>query len=726
MIASDGRIVWLRDIVTVEISQGQPTRLRGVMVDVTEQRAHKPPRRLAATGKRGLKSGRGESVVRVDGRAAEEERERLNREREQAHARLEMVLRQMPGGVMIADAASGKVLIANEAVARIWRRESMSLTEIKDCCRSYQGLSGDGLEYKKQEQPLVRSIRTGEIVTEEECRIERGDGTRGFVSVSSAPILDSEGKIVAGVAILSDITDRKHEQAFHNGQKEVLEMIASAAPLSDILKSILHLIELQSNGMLCSILLLGDDGLHVRHGAAPSLPEGYIRAIDGAPIGPKAGSCGTAMYRGKPVIVTDILEDPLWEDYRELAQAFGLRACWSTPILSARGAVLGSFAMYYHEPRHPNAAEMRLTSVATHLAGIAIERQKAEQALRQSEEKYRRIVDTANEGIWVVDDNSTIVFVNQRMAEMLGYSMAEMLGRSSLDFVEDAWRDQTSQQIERRRAGFVEQFDLCLRRKDGSNLWGIVSRTPVLGDDGSLGGALGMVTDITERKRAEDELRRSSEQIREMAGALIVAQEEERRRIARELHDDIVQKIAVLAINMSRLKQQSVAAGHSIAPEIAGIQQRIAGLADDVRQLSHQLHPAVLEHAGLIAALRSFTAEFKRLEEIDVKLQVPENNDAIPRNIALCVYRVVQESLRNVAKHSRARTAEVSLAIKDNTLLLTVKDDGKGFEIDPASGGGLGLMNIRERIHLCQGNVGIASQLNRGTTLTASIPLVSA
>ena len=143
--------------------------------------------------------------------------------------------------------------------------------------------------------------------------------------------------------------------------------------------------------------------------------------------------------------------------------------------------MLGSFAMYYHEPRHPDAAEMRLTSVATHLAGIAIERQKAEQALRQSEEKYRRIVDTANEGIWVVDDTSTIVFVNQRMADMLGYSMDEMLGRSSLDFVEDAWRDQTSQQIERRRAGFVEQFNLCLRRKDGSNLWGIVSPNPGTG-----------------------------------------------------------------------------------------------------------------------------------------------------------------------------------------------------------------------------------------------------
>jgi PAS domain S-box-containing protein len=665
MIAAGGRIVWLRDIVTVELRRGRPACRRGVMVDITERRA------------------------------AEEDRERL-----------EMALRQMPGGVMVVEAGTGKLLIANEGVERIWRRPPTDLSELP-------------------EHPLSRSILTGEMVRDEERRIERGDGTPGQVSISSVPVRDSEGKIVAGVALLLDITGREDEQAFHTGQKRVLEMIASAAPLPETLKSILHLIELQSNGMLCSILLLGEDGLHVRHGAAPSLPEGYLRAIDGAPIGPKAGSCGTAMYRGTQVIVTDILTDPLWEDYRVLAQAFGLRACWSTPILSPDGAVLGSFAMYYHEPRRPNAGEMRLTSVATHLAGIAIERQRAEHALRRSEEKYRRIVDTANEGIWVVEDDTRIVFVNNRMAEMLGYSVDEMVGRSALDFIGDASRDEADRRAERRRAGIGEQFDLNFRRKDGSDLWGIVSTTPVPGEDGQFGSALGMVTDITGRKRAEDELRRSSEQIREMAGKLINAQEEERRRIARELHDDIVQKIAVLAITMSRLKQK-LPAGEPMALEMAAFQQRIYGLAEDVRQLSHQLHPALLEHAGLRVALASFTEEFKRLEGIDVGLAVPENNDAIPREISVCVYRVVQESLRNVAKHAQAKRAEVTLAIEDNTLLLTVKDEGQGFETDPARGEGLGLVNIRERIHLCRGTVEITSQLNRGTTLMARIPLAPA
>ncbi|HYI91958.1 MAG TPA: PAS domain S-box protein, partial [Bryobacteraceae bacterium] len=693
MVAADGRLVWLRDIVTVETTDGRPARRRGVMVDITERRR------------------------------ADEERELLHRQLDQGRARLEMVLRQMPGGVMIAEARTGKLLIANEGLARIWRRDLRDLNEIEDRCRCYKGVSAGGAQYELMERPLVRSILKGEVVKDEECRIERGDGTRGLVSVSSAPIRDSKGNIVAGVAIFSDITQRKDEQAFHQGQKRVLEMIAAAAPLADILTNILQLIELQSNGMLCSILLLGEDGLHVRHGAAPSLPEAYVKAINGAPIGPKAGSCGTAMYRGQPVIVTDILEDPLWEDYRQLAQSFGLRACWSTPILSPAGKVLGSFAMYYHEPRRPSAGETRLTSVATHLAGIAIERERAEQALKRSEEKYRRIVDTAHEGIWLVDDRRTLIFVNQRIAEMIGYSVDELIGRSANDFIASETSEQATQRLERRRGGVAEQFDLRFRRKDGSDLWGIVSTTPVLDEDGQFVGALGMVTDITERKRAEEELRRNTEQIREMAGKLITAQEEERRRIARELHDDIVQKVAVLGMSLSRLKRHLPVQEEPIAGELAGIQQSIFGLAEDVRQLSHRLHPALLEHAGLMAALRSFTTEFSRLESIEVELTVPETSEGIPPGVAVCVYRVVQESLRNIAKHAEAKRAEVSLAVTHDALLLIVKDEGKGFDIDDASRQGLGLVNVKERVHVCQGSLKVTSQRNVGTTLQARIPL---
>ena len=167
------------------------------------------------------------------------------------------------------------------------------------------------------------------------------------------------------------------EAAFQAGQARVLEMIARNAPLGEILTNLVLLLEAQSPEMLCSVLLLSDDGDHIRHGAAPSLPEQYVKAIDGAPIGPKNGSCGTAMWRGKPVVVTDINSDPLWADYRDLASGSGLGACWSTPILTKTGKVLGSFAMYYREPRAPTGAEARLTEAATRLAGQAIEQQNA-------------------------------------------------------------------------------------------------------------------------------------------------------------------------------------------------------------------------------------------------------------------------------------------------------------------------------------------------------------
>jgi len=167
------------------------------------------------------------------------------------------------------------------------------------------------------------------------------------------------------------------EDALRDGEKTVEEMIAAKEPLPDILSTLVQMIEAQSPEMICSVLLLSPDGNHMMHGAAPSLPDHYVKAVDGAPIGPKHGSCGTAMYRGERVVVTDIMTDALWEDYRELTKGTVLRACWSTPILSRRGKVLGSFAMYYTEPQAPSGEEARLTEVATRLAAKAIENQAA-------------------------------------------------------------------------------------------------------------------------------------------------------------------------------------------------------------------------------------------------------------------------------------------------------------------------------------------------------------
>jgi len=209
----------------------------------------------------------------------------------------------------------------------------------------------------------------------------------------------------------------KKVEDFRHGQAQILQRLAANAPLSEILKRLVLLIEAQVPDMLCSVLLLSEDGEHVVHGAAPSLPEEYVKAIDGSPIGPKQGSCGTAMYRGEPVFVTDILADPLWDEYRELAVANGLRACWSTPIISGRGKILGSFAMYYREPRSPTGDQATLTEVATRIAGLAIEHHAAREILARTQAQLAQALHAASTGKAAI---SIIEEVNQQLESIVG------------------------------------------------------------------------------------------------------------------------------------------------------------------------------------------------------------------------------------------------------------------------------------------------------------------
>jgi PAS domain S-box-containing protein len=180
-----------------------------------------------------------------------------------------------------------------------------------------------------------------------------------------------------------DITARKRSEAMQAGEKQALQLLAEGATLDTVLAFLVRVIEGHSgDGMLGSILLLDADGRHLRHGAAPSLPAAYTHALDGLAIGPAVGSCGTAAWRKEAVIVEDIATDPLWAGYRDLALRHGLRACWSVPILSAAGRVLGTFAMYYPRPHAPSADEQHLVDLVAHTAAIAIERYRAERELR--------------------------------------------------------------------------------------------------------------------------------------------------------------------------------------------------------------------------------------------------------------------------------------------------------------------------------------------------------
>ena len=222
-------------------------------------------------------------------------------------------------------------------------------------------------------------IDSGARFWSDEYRYRRADGSFGHYYDRGYVLRDEAGQAVRMIGAMADMSERKREEALIVGQNQVLEMAARGEPLKIVLTALARLMEQQSPGMLCSILLLDEEGRRLRTGAAPSLPEDYNEKVDGLSIGPESGSCGTAVYRGEPVFVIDTLADPLWADSREIAQTFGLRACWSTPILSDKGKkALGSFAMYYKEVRSPSTRDLQLAKIATHIGRIAIEGNAAE------------------------------------------------------------------------------------------------------------------------------------------------------------------------------------------------------------------------------------------------------------------------------------------------------------------------------------------------------------
>ena len=259
------------------------------------------------------------------------------------------------------------------------------------------------------------------------------EGVAKWWEVVATPITDTNGAVVQLLVVSRDLTDRLREEAFYAGQHHVLEMIAAGAALEVILSSLVHLLERQSDSLRCSVVLL--EGNRLRHGAAPSLPAAYVRLIDGMTIGPRAGSCGTAMYLAQPVIVTDIFEDPLWEDYREVARPFGFRACWSEPILSSQRTVLGSFAIYADEPRPPSREELHLMNIAAHLAGIAIEQRQALQALHHSEERNRAMLRAIPDWMFVTSADGTFLDYHAKDPEKLLAPPSVFMGKSIPDIL---------------------------------------------------------------------------------------------------------------------------------------------------------------------------------------------------------------------------------------------------------------------------------------------------
>jgi signal transduction histidine kinase len=232
------------------------------------------------------------------------------------------------------------------------------------------------------------------------------------------------------------------------------------------------------------------------------------------------------------------------------------------------------------------------------------------------------------------------------------------------------------------------------------------------------------IRDITDRKKSDEALRESHREIQHLAGRLISAQEDERRRLARELHDDLTQRLAVLAIEAGKMEQQSDSLPDPIREMLLKMKEQIVALSTDIHKISRQLHPSILDDLGLVDAIKSLCTGFSEQERIPVEF-TPENlPDILPQALSLCLYRITQESLRNIAKHACSKEAHVTLAGNNGSVLLSIQDSGVGFDPEQVrKRPGLGLASMEERVRLIQGSLSVQSEPAQGTTIEVRAPL---
>ncbi|OQW33622.1 MAG: hypothetical protein A4E19_04360 [Nitrospira sp. SG-bin1] len=349
---------------------------------------------------------------------------------------------------------------------------------------------------------------------EAEIRGIRKDGSLIHKHVVIVKPDTMQEKMSGHYCFMRDITERKWQEAFLSAEKQALELVAQEADLSEVLAFICRTIESHTAPMLCSVMLVMEDGGHLASAAGPSLPDEYNRAVHGIPIGPTVGSCGSAAHFGKPSIVADISFNPLWKDYASVALTHGLKACWSHPILSSTGTVLGTFAAYYREPRFPNSTDLKIVERASHIAALAIEHVRMNEALRESEARFQAFMRHSPAVTFIKDEAGRHLYVNPVFEKRFNVSLDGVRGKTNDDLMPPAVAAKLNEH-DRRVLSSEEVLEVeeTVPTPDGHSEQWLVLKFPLNGSQGErlLGG---IAIDITARKRLEAQLAQQKEHLR--------------------------------------------------------------------------------------------------------------------------------------------------------------------------------------------------------------------
>ncbi len=577
------------------------------------------------------------------------------------------------GDAVIADDVQGRITFANDRFLQMFgfTREQLNSVGLEKYIAP---------EYRNE---LVdrhhRRIRGEDVPSHFEYEGLRTDGTRMWLEVDVVSITDGGGNIVGTQSAIRDITERKRaEEALRESEerfRRVVEHIGDALAVDNVAGRVVF-----ANDRFLNLFALNRAEIqNIKF-------EDYV----------STEYCGEVRDRhARRMRGEEVPTHFEFEGIRRDGAHIWLEA-EVVPIRDRDGNLVGS--------------QKTLRDIT--------ERKKADNALRESEERFRLVANTAPVMIWMSDPCGSCTYVNKPWLDFTGGGAEGNLGEG---WKERIHPDDLDAMWMKSRGGFERRESIevqyRVKRHDGEYRWILDTSVPRFDPDGTFAGYIGSCIDITDRKLAE-------EAMATVGRRLIEAHEEERTRIARELHDDINQRLALLAVELDRWQEPALP-NSELQEKVAHAQNRIGEIAKDVQALSHRLHSSKLEYLGLATAASSFCREFSQQNNLHIDFThegVPRN---LPQEVALCLFRVLQEALQNCLKYSGVRNFAVNLCGSRGSIELRVADAGIGFEEQEAfRRRGLGLISMRERLQLVHGELSVKSKPGEGTTIYARVPLI--
>ncbi|MBI2906212.1 MAG: PAS domain S-box protein [Chloroflexi bacterium] len=456
--------------------------------------------------------------------------------------------------------------------------------------------------------------------------------------------------------------------------------------------------------------------------AHKGVSEDFVRGVGCIKLG--EGFNGRVAQTGEPMFIRDAAADPRLT--RMAVKQEGLHSMLIVPLKS-KGRVMGTLSVSMRSQRQFRKEEVDLLTAIGNQVGVAVEnaglyeQERVMTArLRASEERYRQLFENAHDAIWLHDLEGNIIAANKACVKLTGYVPEELNQVNAIDLLSESSAIGAAEQelMKGEGAGFVSEAKLI--RKDGTEAFIQLSTSPVF-SNGKATAFQHIARDVTEEKKMKENLRF-------YLGQVTRAQEEERKRIARELHDDTIQALVVLSRQLDELAPDGKGLPEDKQAVLDNLRQQTNNIMQDVRRLSQDLRPATLDRLGLIPALEWLACEIEKLSSIKVEVKVQGAERRLPAEVELVLFRIAQEALRNVWRHSQATHAQMVVEFLEARIKIAVTDDGKGFDLpedsgDLVKGGRLGLAGMQERVQLLSGVLKIESAPGKGTTVRIEAPI---